>query len=258
MTFDVLRILIPGVLFLIWVLWCGSKLTPFRFGAAVFAFLSLTKLEVFLYPPYGDSASGPFMEAVWLLHHNFDYLALSKEPLFIYGGPKVYLFSIYPTFEALLMKLIPDSKIFLIINHLIVFIWGAVSVTYVYKIARQIMEDRIAMLVAILFMSLPLFHSQVEILNMEMPLTMFSILSIYFVTQRKWAMASLMAMMAIFVPAVAVTIWAEAAGNPALLKAGADGGHVGVRVVRHRCASGFVIRQTLMSPAAAPTCRKSG
>ncbi len=40
------------------------------------------------------------------------------------------------------------------------------------------------------------------------------------------------------------------AGNPALLKGGADGGHFGVQIVRHRCASGFVIRQTLMSPAA--------
>ncbi len=40
------------------------------------------------------------------------------------------------------------------------------------------------------------------------------------------------------------------AGNPALFKSGANGGHFGVQIVRHGRAPGFVIRQALMSPAA--------
>ena len=46
------------------------------FGAMVFAYLVLTKIEVLFYPPYGDAIGGPFSEAIWLARHGFDYVEL--------------------------------------------------------------------------------------------------------------------------------------------------------------------------------------
>src|SRR3989338_3201886 len=88
---------------------------------AVFIFLLIVKFEVLFFPPYGEVVAGPFAEALWLKDHSFNYLALVHAHNFTTGGPKVYLFSIYPTFQALLMKLTPSVKVFLIINHALVF-----------------------------------------------------------------------------------------------------------------------------------------
>ena len=65
--------IISGSLFLCFCLLYGKQLTPKVFGAAVFFYLLITKSEVLFFPPYGDAVGGPFLEAVWLSRHGFDY-----------------------------------------------------------------------------------------------------------------------------------------------------------------------------------------
>ena len=100
------------VLFTIFVFIYLQKSTPLIFFVYVFSFLCLIKLEVLLYPPYGDAIGGPFAEGWWLFKHHFDYLGLLHEPSYALGGARVYFFSLYPTYLALLLKLIPKISVF--------------------------------------------------------------------------------------------------------------------------------------------------
>jgi len=174
------------------------------FGTAVFIFLLLTKFEILFFPPYGDAASGPFVEAIWLYRHSFDYLGLAGQPGFIFGGPKVYLISIYPTYLALSMKLIPNVKYFLLFNHVLTLIMGAVIVTIVRSLLLKIVSKRLAILGTFILLSLPLFHSQVEAINMEIPVLCFSLLSIYYLGNRKFTSAIMMAFFASLIKVYAV------------------------------------------------------
>ncbi|HBR15124.1 MAG TPA: hypothetical protein DD723_06240 [Candidatus Omnitrophica bacterium] len=197
-------VLLSGLAFLAFALMYLRRIGHWKFGAAVFLYLLATKWEILLYPPYGDSASGPFVEAIWLVHHHFDYIGLAREPGFISGGPKVYLFSIYPTYVAGLMTLIPNVKVFLMINHLLVFAFGAAIVSLLRRISLKFFDATTALLISLLLLSLPLFHSQVEALNMEIPALLPIMGSLYYLVNRRMGPACVMSMLAALVKVYAV------------------------------------------------------
>ncbi len=202
--FGPLNLLSSGIAFLIFCLLYLKKASLRIFWIAVFLFLLAKKYMILPLPPYGDSASGPFIEAIWLKRHAFNYLELAKQPGFVNGGPKVYLFSLYPTFEAVLMKYIPSTQIIFVINHLIVFFFGAGVIALFRSIASRIFGGTQGLLLSLLVLSMPLFHSQVEAINIEMPTLFFSVLSIYFVLDRKIFWAALMAIIATMIKGVAI------------------------------------------------------
>lgn len=199
-------VLLSTVIFLIIASKYLVNSTTKQFTLAVFLFLLITKFEVLLFPPYGDTASGPFMEAVWLAKHQFNYLALSREKIFIDGGPKVYLFSIYPTYIALLLKLIPYTKLFIAVNHVLVFLMGSVIIGYLRKIFLSKFDGKIALLLSLLMMFLPLFQSQIEAINMEIPMVMFAILAFYHLIRKNFWWALLFAVLSAAVKGVAIFV----------------------------------------------------
>lgn len=176
------------------------------FAAGVFLFLFLTRLEIMFWPPYGDSASGPFIEAYWLLHHGFDYITLSQQPGFVQGGPKVYLFSVYPTVMAVFKALVPHLKTFWFLNHVLTFAMAGFMVAVFRQIMLKVANKELSLLMALLLLYLPLFQSQAEQINMEMPSAFFAMLAVYFLIEKKIARASLMSMAAISVKGVAVYV----------------------------------------------------
>ena len=95
------------------------------FALIIFIFLVITKYEVLTFPPYGDAIGGPFAEAIWLFQNSFNYQGLLNQPGYAAGGPKVYIFSIFPTYLALLMKCSPSVKVFIVFNHLVFFCYGS-------------------------------------------------------------------------------------------------------------------------------------
>ena len=169
------------------------------FGLAVFVYLLITKWEVLFFPPYGDAIGGPFAEAIWLARNSFDYVGLSHQPGYIQGGPKVYLFSLYPTFLAVLIKLIPAVPVFLVVNHLIVFSLAAGTLALFRSLLLKIFDPVVALLTSILFLSLPLFQSQAEAINMEMFCVFFAILSVYHLANRQFHWAGLTAVVSAFI-----------------------------------------------------------
>lgn len=205
-VFGPLQMFLSGIIFMA-VCWRYLlKISTFKFAVAVFVYFILTKFEILFYPPYGDSIGGPFAEAIWLLHHNFDYAGLAAQPDYIHGGPRVYLYTIYPGFLAILMKIFPASKIFLLVNHILVFVFGSIVLTMMRKIARLMTDDKTAMLMSILILTIPVFQSQVEAINMEMPVLMFAALSMEALSRKKLMPAALYSLAAVLIKGYAITV----------------------------------------------------
>ncbi|MCA9407572.1 MAG: hypothetical protein KC733_02695, partial [Candidatus Omnitrophica bacterium] len=134
----------------------------------------------------------------------FDYASLAKEPGYIYGGPKVYLFSIYPTFLALLMTWISSTKAFLIVNHLIALGMGAGIVALFREILKTVTNNQNALLTALVLLFIPLFQGQVEMINMEIPMTFFAVWAMFYLVKKKMGMACIMAVISTMVKGVAI------------------------------------------------------
>jgi len=190
---------ISGLLFCVICLLFFKNGNKKIFGLAIFVYLLLTKFEVLLFPPYGDAIGGPFAEAIWLSRNSFNYIELIRQPGYAWGGAQVYVFSIYPTFLAVLLKIIPLPSIFLIINHLIVFGFVAVMASLLRDIVQKVYGDETGVLVPILLISLPAFQAQIEAINMEMPCAFFIMLSAYFLVYKKINLAGVMALLATLV-----------------------------------------------------------
>lgn len=174
------------------------------FTLSVFVYLVSTKLQSLTFPPYGDAIGGPFAEALWLAQHNFDYIGLYHEAGYAAGGPKVYMFSLYPTFLAVMLKAISSTKIFLIVSHVIVFGMSAFIVATLREIfSRQFNKDS-ALLCSLLLLFLGTFQSQVEAINMEIPCLLFVILSAKYLLEKKFYLSGLMAMLAVGIKGTAV------------------------------------------------------
>lgn len=197
--FGPLSILSSAVAFL----WLGLRFLPQWTSTRMFVYFLvyfvISRWETFLFPPYGDSASGPMMEAVWLLQNNFDFIKLSQQPLFIVGGPKAYLFSLYPTFQALLMKFTPTPQAYLIVSHGITYLFSAAVMTLFFKILLRIWDAPKSFLLTFLLLSLPLTQSQVEQINMEVPTLIFIVASFYYLAKKDVLTAAIFSGLAIFV-----------------------------------------------------------
>ncbi|MBF0569737.1 MAG: hypothetical protein HQL18_03070 [Candidatus Omnitrophica bacterium] len=160
-------------------------------------FLLVTKWSVLTFPPYGDTVIGAFAEALWLAQHNFNYVGLAAQPGYAMGGQKVYLVSFFPTYLAALMKLFPNVKTFLIVNHKVFFKMAAAVVLFVREIARRAYCLETANLLALLVLSWPVFQSQTEAINMEMPCLLFAMLASYGLVKGRTNLAGGAALLAV-------------------------------------------------------------
>ncbi len=166
------------------------------FAVIVFIFLLITKSETLFFPPYGDAIGGPFAEGLWLYHHGFDYAGLFKQPNFTVGGPRVYFFSIYPGFLALTLKGISDTNLFLAFHHVLTLALTAGIAAMVRECGKKIFGPVLAFLVALVLLALPLFQSQSEAINMEIPVTFFMTGCAYALILKHWGKAAVFAILA--------------------------------------------------------------
>ncbi len=206
--FGPLSQVISGLGFAAFAILFLPEATLLQFGIAVFLYLILTKPEALLFPPYGDAIGGPFAEAIFLKDNGFNYIWLSKQAGYAMGGPLVYLFSIYPSYLAILMKLLPWPKVFLAVNHLVVFGMAATIATLLRSIflkagAKQGWPYRensvLAILSTLLLLAIPAFQVQIEAINMEIPSAFFIMLSAYFLIEKRIHAAGLITIVAVFI-----------------------------------------------------------
>lgn len=190
---------ISGVAFIIFSLTFLLDASVGKMTFYIFLFLIITKIEILFFPPWGDHVGGSLSEAIWLKRNNFNYIGLSQQQSSIFGGPKFFLFSIYPGFIALMMKIFTNAKAFLFTSHLITFGMSSLIAGLFYKFTNKILENKTAILSTILLIALPLFQSMTEMINMEIPCLFFSILCINYLCGKKFWRATLMAILAILI-----------------------------------------------------------
>ncbi len=165
----------------------SSRLT---FTLLLTSYLFITKWDVLFFPPYGDPLGGPWVESIWLLHHNFDYGGLLAQPAYASGGPKTYMFSLFPGAMAVLMKICPTPAFFLFVTHSLFFMLAASLIALLRDCLLIIFDKSTALLTALIVLSLPIFQSMTEILNMEMPCAYFAMLTVYFLIHKNLVLAS--------------------------------------------------------------------
>jgi hypothetical protein len=175
------------------------------FGLSVLGFLLIAKWNVLFFPVYGDAASGPWTEALWLYQHHFDYVGLSQQPGFTMGGPKAYLFSLYPGFIAFLMNIFSNVKCLLFVCHFINFVLAALTVGLFREVLFSITTKQRALLVALLFFFLPISQAQIEILNMEIWALFFMMLSAFYLMQKNVTLAFMAASLAALIKVYAMS-----------------------------------------------------
>lgn len=194
---------------LLFALFCvksAEKTGARRFGVLIFLFLVITKFAVLFYPPYGDAVGGPFAEAVWLYQHSFDYGGLFQQPNYMSGGPRVYMFSLYPTYLAVFLKLTPSTTVFLVIQHLVVFALAAAITAMLRECFLRAFDPKTATLASLLFLSMPLIQSQTEAINMEIPSTFFMVWTMLALLQGKHGLACLLAVLSALVKGTGVSV----------------------------------------------------
>jgi hypothetical protein len=184
--------LVSGVVFLLFMQRLLPSLNFQRVFWLVFAYLLATKWEVLLNPPYGDPISGPWVEGVWLARHHFDFVQLAQQPVYNDGGPLVYLLSLYPLYLALFMKFLP-GQVGLFVHHILAFLMASYVIAFVYSNASKFFNQLTALLIALIVLVLPLFQSQTEAINMELPSLFFLCLTISALSRKNYAMACLYA-----------------------------------------------------------------
>ncbi|GEM_PF-546902 len=200
MMFGPLQSLIYGFLFLGICRLYLPRAGALAFGLAVFFYLTISRPEILFYPPFGESITGHFTDALWLYQHNLDYIGLLHQDTFTKGGPQIYPTSLYPLFLAFLMTAIPSTKVFLCVLHLLYFAMASAIISFIRHVAFIALRDeKKSLLIALLVLFLPLFQSMSELLNLEIPCLFFSALSMFFVVKNHWGKASFFALASIFV-----------------------------------------------------------
>ena len=188
--------LVSGGLFMLFCLWFLQGADVFKFGAATFLYLLLSRSQVLFYPPYGDALLAVLSEPLWLVRHHLDWIGLLHQKSFYLGGVLQYPGSIYPQFIAILLHFSPSPPFFLLMNHLIVFVAGATLVATLREILMEMVGPQRAMLGALLFLALPIFQCHVELLNMEIVCACFAGLALFMALKKNFFMASAMAVFA--------------------------------------------------------------
>jgi hypothetical protein len=193
--------LISGLLLLAFCFLYLKNASAYVFAITIFVYLMLTRFEVLFYPPYGDSVTGIFFDVMWIARHSFDYIGLFYERKFSIGGPQTYPVCIFPSFLAFLMQITPSAKMFLVASHVFVFGCAAASVAIFRNILLKIFDMETAVIGAVTLVSLPIFQSMAEMINMEIPVLFFTIFSVYFLVQKKFLPAAILSALALLVKA---------------------------------------------------------
>ena len=172
-----------------------------------FVFLIFFRSKALFYPPYWDAIVAIFTEAIWLSENKFNFLKLATEMSgYVAGGPRVYFFSIYPSFQAALMLLIKNQNFFLILNHLIAISLSSSIVVLLYKISRMVLDSKTSLLVCVLVFFNPLFLSQSYAINMEIPVLFFGLVSVYFFLKEKHVKAGVFLLLCFYIKPTAVLL----------------------------------------------------
>lgn len=177
---------------------------PWRNAALAFCVvwlgLIVWRWEIIDEPPYWDSAMGLFVEANFLAESGFNYSRLvTEERRFIEGGTGIYLVSVMPTLVAALMWAAPSTHAVLLIGHLANLAVAAALLVLVYETLTPRTGRIGAALAAGALVSTPLFAAQVDMIGMDLPMTLVAFIAGRLLIADRYFSAAIVALLAYFI-----------------------------------------------------------
>ncbi len=152
--------------------------------------LTLWRFDVIDSPPYWDFGQGLWTEANYLAETNFDYQRLwYEEKRHWEGGADCYRTSILPTVVAVLMKIAPPPFA-QISYHLLTFACTSAILLLTYALLLPRGGAIAAGLACAALLTTPLFGVQVDMLGMEVPVTFFALLALWYVMNDRFRLAA--------------------------------------------------------------------
>jgi len=156
-------------------------------------------------PPYWDAIFGAFHQAVWLVKNNFDYFKLYSEPGYGELGPNIYYFNLVPLLYGILLYFLDHRLVFFILHVL-----NILSITFIiiifYNISKKYHDSLTSILLSLAIFTHPIITGQIKSLNMELYLTVFILLSLFYFLNHNYLKASLMCIVAYFLKSSAIIL----------------------------------------------------
>jgi len=169
----------------------------------------VARFEVIDSPPYYDYAIGLWSEADFLADTHFDYYRLryvERHTFDMEGGRRSYMTSVMPGLVAVLMVSLPDARSTLIAYHLLIFACAAGVVVLLYHLLWKASGRPAAWLVCLAVLTTPVFSTQIDMANMEMPLILCVMLAAVSIRDRRFGWATLAATAAFFIKATGIVV----------------------------------------------------
>lgn len=179
--------------------WVRAWLLPVL---VVSALLAATRWESLTSPPSQENIIGPWKEAEFLNRTNFDYHRLwYDEPDFSYGGSRTYVTSALPTIIALAMRVLPGGTLLFLVFHLMSIVSAAVTGVVLYRLIVDQVGVAVGVLTCLALFTNPLFSGQTYVTGMELPMTAFGMVAVWFACERRFYLAAVAAAAAFFMKA---------------------------------------------------------
>ncbi len=129
-------------------------------------------------PPYFDFAMGIFVEANWLVEHDFDYDRLrSREPVGDKGGARAYVTSVGPTLVALPLAWGASPAAVFRGAHLVEFAHAALAYVALFALTMPVVGRALGALLVAILATVPQFAAQVEMLGLDLPCAAWSLVA---------------------------------------------------------------------------------
>lgn len=161
------------------------------FLLGVFVFLLAWKARQLDSPPYNEYVEAIWTEAVFLAETDFDYQRLFFEESQIEaGGVRSYSVCIMPSLMAVLIRSF-SPRVSILLYHLFVLACASLVITWTYFRLRRHVPPVWALGATAGTFTIPLFNTQLEMLGLELPVTVGVLLAASFIDARRWVPAAL-------------------------------------------------------------------
>lgn len=193
--------------------WRGIQLESLALGLLVFAALIVARWSIIASPPYWDFAIGLWNEANFLAETGFDYRRLWFEEKRIWeGGANCYVTSMLPTLVAAIMRATPTPSAALVVYHLLTFASAAAIAALLYLLLVPHVGRMGGLLTCGVLLTNPLFSTQIDMVGMELPMTLCAMAAVYWAVGERLVLAVIAAALAFFMKASGIVAIAALVG----------------------------------------------
>jgi len=159
--------------------------------ALIFSGLVISRWSILESPPYVEQSFSHWSEACWLDSFDFDYRRLLYQEAHIEdGGPRAFMSSVVPTIIAMLARLTGSTEGAIISYRLFNLLCGAIGATIFLRLVAANTNTALAWGTTFGLLTLPLYSVQLDMLGMDIPLSMAALVCAALVTERRFVAAA--------------------------------------------------------------------